>query len=225
MVKLGLWLIGLAATALTAQRVTTTCAMVPPYTTIRMPASPVFTWLPDEATSGACESIHPERWQRSQTTAGDLVLNLVGPEGSGRYWTITIGRVPPGAHTPDRGVCLATTTSGWPILGSFRDRPLPWIEDVDRDSSAEVIIWTSFALRAGAAQFESGLMPWVYHVDRDGTLTLDHTLSRRLAGEVARAYRAPAPNPLATHYKAQRQLAADALEAYSSAACTIPRSN
>jgi hypothetical protein len=89
------------------------------------------------------------------------------------------------------------------------------------------VIWSSFFLISRVQQSETGLVGWVYRVDpAAGSMSLDWTLSRGLAREVAAAYRVPISLQDATSaptLSGDRRLAADALEAFASDRCGVPR--
>jgi hypothetical protein len=203
-----------------------TCRLLPPFETVQMPAAGV-TWRAGEELDGEChdEDDPPERWIRKPLRDVDVMLEARGPEGSGRYWRITIGLGEHGAVRPDRGACVMTLTAGWPILTSFRKEGLPWLEDRDGDGNAEAVIWLSFPLAADGPQWQSGLMGWVYRISPEGVLTLDVNLSRRMAREIAAAYRTNRNIPNAgranAEYRALRRRAASFLDEFSNARCAL----
>ncbi len=162
-------------------------------------------------------------------TAGELTVNPAGPEGSGRYWTITVGLSATRGAAPTRGVCLLTSTAGWRSLRSFGPQGLPWVADRDGDKQAEFVLWTSFFLTPRQVQYETGLVAWVYRVDlKTGRLVLDLPLSRRMAEEIATAYKIPlnakelASAPTLAE---DRRVAAAALDAMAADRCSLPQEN
>lgn len=207
------------------QRAAPSCPMQPPFATIQMPASGL-AWLPGEPFNGACDDVPADRWIRKPSHGIDVLVDTDGPEGSGRYWTIAVGLARTGAAQPHRGICFMTSTAGWPILQSFREGPLPWLEDLDTDGKPEAIVWLSFYLTGQERQWESGLMAWAYQIDPSGSLALDRTLSQRMAREIAGAYRrspvAGVP-PGAYDYRKERRTAADALAAFAAGRCVIAK--
>jgi hypothetical protein len=110
-----------------------------------------------------------------------------------------------------------------PDPGRTRLSPLRWLDDLDGDGKPEAIVWDSFPLRDEAEQYQSGLAAWVYRVDPAGVLTLDWSLSRRMAGEIAGAYRSPPAGgamPGERAWAPLRQAALAALDAFAGRRCT-----
>lgn len=197
------------------------CLMAPARRELSFPARG-FTWLPGEELSGRCPTVARGRWTRAGTGRGALRIHLEGPSGSGRYWTVTAGLSEGGGVPPARGFCVQTSTVGWRTLRAFRRTPLPWLEDLDGDGAPELILWDSFGLPGGLSQAESGLVAWVYRPKPDGVLQLDGELTRRLARELAEAYRAPvaAAGPALGQLRGR---AADALEQLADGRCRLER--
>jgi hypothetical protein len=111
-----------------------------------------------------------------------------------------------------------TSTVGWRTLQEF-DKPLAWIADRDGDRKPELIIWNSFPLRgADSTAADYGLVAWVYQVDAEGRFTIDWTLSRKMAAELAAAYRRPLNRDDALLRQIRRQ-AAQALESFAAGSC------
>ena len=172
-------------------------------------------WLPGEDFEGACEDVPAKGWTRKLSGPFDLLVHADGPSGSGRYWVLTAGIAGRQRETPERGICLQTSTLGWRTLQQFKNLPLPWADDLDQDGKAELIIWDSFPLSADESMAEFGLMAWVYRVKPDETFSVDWNLTRRMAGELAEAYRLPLQ---ADRWKLQkvRNLIAQELEIFAS---------
>jgi hypothetical protein len=146
----------------------------------------------------------------------DLFVYAAGPAGSGRYWNVTIGIAKRQQSKPSRGICLVTSTAGWRTLQQFKKSPLSWLDDLDDDGKAEVIIWSSFPLREEASMAEYGLMAWVYRAHSENSLVIDRDLSRKMAGEIAKAYRSK------TRYAGPlRAEAAEALERFVDGRCSM----
>jgi hypothetical protein len=222
--RLQTWLLlaaGMTVTAAGDQ--TPRCAMSPPYGAIDLPAAGL-VWAKDEVLSGPCDEPATGTWLRGPAGSLRLFVHPDGPSGSGRYWTIAIGTAPANAPTPVRGICLMTSTAGWPILRHFGDGALPWLDDLDADGRAEAIVWLSFFLSSEQRQWESGLMAWVYRLEPADRLALDLGLSRRMAGEIAAAYRRAPPGADARfleQWGGERRKAAEALEAMADGRCSI----
>jgi len=199
------------------------CLMRPAHVEIRLPADGM-TWLPDEDQSGACGIIPAKEWMRKRAGSLNLFVYADGPNGSGRYWNVTVGVGGSRDSNPIRGVCFTTSTVGWRTLQHFKDGPLPWLEDLDHDGKGEFILWDSFALREDASMAEFGLVAWVYRLAPAGTLSIDWKLTRQMAREIAAAYRQPLDrkNSLMGPLRAQ---AAKALEQFADAGCSEPQSD
>jgi len=193
------------------------CLMRPDHLEMRFPGRG-FTWLPGEEFSGGCDDVPKEKWIRDTSGSLDLFVCADGPSGSGRYWNITVGVAGKQHSKPNRGVCLMTSTAGWRTLQRYRRTPLPWLSDLDSDGRSELIIWSSFPLHEDASLAEYGLVPWVYRLASDDVLSIDWTLSRRMAREVAQAYRS-APDPKADRLARLRTAAAEALEQFAGERC------
>jgi hypothetical protein len=196
------------------------CRMRPANLEIRLPHRGM-TWLKGEDHSGACDAVAPGKWMRGAAGSGDLLVYADGPAGSGRYWTVTVGVAARGGAKPERGLCFTTSTVGWRTLQRFKNAPLPWLEDLDHDGRAELIVWESFALNQDASMAEFGLAAWVYRLTPENSLLLDWELSRQMAQEIAAAYRQPLGSAdknaaLAT----LRTQAANALEQFATGECT-----
>lgn len=185
-----------------------------------------FTWLESEELKGPCEQVPIENWIRKPSGTSDLFIHANGPRGSGRFWDVTIGVSEKGQAKPTRGICLTTTTIGWRTLKHYKDSPLPWLDDVDGDGKAEMILWSSFPLREEpeVSSAEYGMMAWVYRLGTADSLVLDWDLSRRMAREIAVEYRSPRggapPKP-----SSLRAIAADALEMFADDRCSAVPGN
>jgi hypothetical protein len=142
----------------------------------------------------------------------------MGPEGSGRFWTITVGVSEQSGSRPSHGACMLTSTVGWRNLQRYSKGPLPWADDVDHDGRAEFILWDSFPLRDGASMAEFGLVAWIYHVADSGSLVLDWDLSARFARRLAEEYRSTLTGSDAI-VNGNRARAAQALEEFADRRC------
>jgi hypothetical protein len=139
----------------------------------------------------ACSVGETDSWSRMSAGSRDLMVSTQGPEGSGRYWTIAIGVASQGEASPAGPVCVETSTIGWRSLQNFEGRALPWLEDVNGDGRAEVVLWESFPLAEEPIPPAFGLVAWVYGLDPDGSLSIDWDLSRQMARRVAAVYSVP----------------------------------
>ncbi len=114
-----------------------------------------------ERSFGAVCSMLDERAAEAQQV-GETTLTLDGPAGSGRFWALV-------AKSPAAERCLATSTVGWRRSGRHwpATSPLPWVQDLDGDGEAELIVWWSPTLQPAASMAEHTLVPAVYA--REGT--------------------------------------------------------
>jgi hypothetical protein len=164
------------------------CLMRPAHFKMHLPRAG-FTWLDGGRVGDQCDDVPAQKWIRRDSGSLALFIYPSGPSGSGRYWNVTLGVGPREYAKPTRGVCLTTSTVGWRTLREYKATPLAWLDDLDEDGKSEFILWSSFPLRAEASLAEYGLMAWVYRVDASNTPVLDWILSRRMAREMAHAYR------------------------------------
>ena len=194
------------------------CLMMPAYPEMRLPTRGFIT-LHDEAPGSKCNDVPATNWMRAHAGTIDIYVHADGPSGSGRYWAVTVGVGDPKQGNPIRGVCFTTTTGGWRTLQRFKDAPLPWLEDLDHDGKAELIIWDSFALHQDATMAELGLVAWVYRLRPDNSLMIDWELSRQMAREIADAYRLPldSKDQVLAQLRAQ---ATQALEQFANQQCS-----
>lgn len=199
-----------------------TCAVAPPRLELRMPERG-FVRLKGDQSGGACAAVPPRLWHQRPAGTTGLFVAADGPQGSARTWTITVGVGDPKQRKPQRGLCLLASTAGWRTLRDFR--PLSWIDDLDGDGRAEVIVWDSFSVAAGAGPDDvatTGLVAWAYRLAAPDRLAIDWPLSRRLARELSVAYRAPLP--AGAPPSPERTRAAEALEAFVGQRCRVPKS-
>jgi hypothetical protein len=190
--------------------------MQPAHVVVQLPARG-FAVLDGEAETDCAGDVPSSKWIRG--SAGPLALFVFadGPAGSGRYWNVAVGTSSRQQQKPVRGVCFTTSTVGWRTLRVFAGAPLQWVDDLDRDGKAELIIWDSFSLGGEDTAAEFGLTAWVYRPTSAGVLLIDWVLSRRLARDIAAAYREPLPAPANGR---TRSRAAAALELFANDQCT-----
>jgi hypothetical protein len=182
--------------------VATACAMPPPRAAFELPPSGLVRV--DDPEGGTCGEGPPG------VQLGGLSVAAEGPEGSGRFWTLTV-------RHGDRGLCFTASTVGWRTLREF-DGPLPWIEDADADGQPELVVWSSFALDGSESAAAQALVAWVYEWDgASGSLRLAPTLSRRWAGRLAAAYRKKLPG----RGQELRDLAARRLDELAAGRCVF----
>ncbi|MBI4164223.1 MAG: hypothetical protein HY508_00640 [Acidobacteria bacterium] len=195
------------------------CLMAPNH--LKLPLShDGLVWLEGEEQSGPCEAVPDGKWIRKPSGKSDLFIHAAGPSGSGRYWTLTVGVGRKNSSKPARGICLATSTVGWRTLQQFKMSPLVWLDDVDGDGKAEVILWDSFPIHKDASMAEFGMTAWVYRLTSEGSLVLDWNSSRKLARELAAAYRLPLSSPT-QQLAPLRGEAAAALMMFAEARCAV----
>jgi hypothetical protein len=193
------------------------CRMAPALLALKFPDRGL-VWQEGEEDQGPCEKVPRRAWvRRSSGVSPDLFVHPDGPNGSGRYWTVTVGTAGKQQRVPGRGFCLSTSTVGWRTLQRF-GRPLAWVDDGDGDGRPELILWTSFSLVDEPSMAEFGLVAWVYELDARGTLAIDWDLSRKLARELALAYRSTLEEGGGN--QPSRDRAAEELEAFAEGRCT-----
>ncbi len=192
------------------------CLMQPAHALIQLPARG-FAALDGEAETDCARDVPSSKWRRG--SAGPLALFVFadGPAGSGRYWNVAVGISSPHQQRPVRGVCLTTSTVGWRTLQLFAGAPLRWVDDLDGDGKAELIIWDSFSLGGEDTAAEFGLTAWVYRPNSAGVFLIDWVLTRRLARDIAAVYREAPP---VTANSRIRFRAAAALELFANDQCT-----
>ncbi len=171
-------------------------------------------WNKEELISGVCDSVKVGEWSEMISLNSKLYINADGPDGSGRYWTITIGVSDINESIPTGGTCMLTSTVGWRTLQKFQGGSLPWIEDTDNDGNAEILLWSSFPISDNPTMADYALIAWIYKLDSMLNLRLDHELTRKYALSIAQAYRSglQKQNDLMS---TKRELAADILEKYA----------
>jgi hypothetical protein len=168
-----------------AGQLVSTCNLAPPHVSIQVPLQGLAT--PGDGDLD-CSLEDTSDWVRMSAGDRDLLVSTDGPLGSGRYWTVTIGLAIPGADTPDRGLCLSTSTIGWRTLQQFGSGPLRWLDDIDEDGHPEVVIWDSFQLSDEPIPPSFGLVAWAYDLSNEDSLSIDWDSSRNIARQLARAY-------------------------------------
>jgi hypothetical protein len=154
----------------------------------------------------------------------DLFLSADGPSGSGHYWNVAIGIAAKSASKATRGICIAASTIGFRTLRQYKNLPLEWLEDIDKDGKSEVVLWDNFPINQETVEYGDaggwGLMAWVYRLSSEGILVIDWELSRRIDLEIAKAYRLPLNSD--QHLTALRKKAAEALEVFGNGLCVVP---
>ena len=192
--------------------------MQPANLAISLPVSG-FTWLPGQPFRGGCGEISNNEWIRKVSGNVAMFLHADGPYGSGRYWNVKIGVGSNENSEPNRGVCLTTSTVGWRTLQRFKGGGLPWLDDLNGDGRAELIIWDSFALREDASMAEFAMVAWAYRLVSHNLLAIDWKLSRSLARSIAAEYRTT-PDIKDPSLVQLRSKAAEALERFADEQCS-----
>jgi len=212
------------------------CLMEPRHVMIRLPETDL-VWVKGEDWEDRCDDVAAGSWIRRPSKVVDVMVFADGPQGSGLFWNVTLGIADKKDPKPYRGACFSTSTMGARTLSAEGRRTLryfksvhlpvvtdlPWVDDLDADGHAEVIVWGSFPIVEEAEVYEFGLVAWVYQVQPTGTIEIDWNLSRRLAREIAAAYRSSLKKERAVIRRdegALWQTAANALEAFASKRCT-----
>lgn len=194
------------------------CLVRPGHLQLRLPTQG-FKWAKGDEARGRCGVVRARQWIRQSSGAVELFVYAHGPSGSGRYWDITVGVARKNQSKPSRGLCLTTSTLGWRTLQ--QKTPLLWLDDLDNDGKAEIIIWNSFPIRERASMAEYGLMAWVYRVDSENSLSLDWSLTRKMASQIALEYRSRVKSSISS-LAPLRVAAAEALERFAAEPCSLP---
>jgi hypothetical protein len=195
------------------------CLMQPAYLSIYLPDSGFF-YLGGEDSIGDCDEVLSGEWIRGTSRIQDLFVHPSGPEGSGRFWTITLGIAEKEHSKPDRGVCISTNTVGWRTLQHYSQGALPWLKDLDDDGDAEFILWDSFPLHEEALASEYALVAWAYRLVSNDSLKIDWDLSRYLARSLANEYHSQLDS-CPEYLREIRTKAAEALERFANNQCKI----
>lgn len=212
----------LTVPALAGDTVLPSCLMKPVHLKISIPDRG-FKTLPGGNSNGLCGNTSVREWTRKTSGGVDLFLYAKGPEGSGRYWNVTVGIGTKQNRKPTRGVCLTTSTVGWRTLQQYK-KGLQWLDDLDGDGSAEFVVWDSFPLHDDVSLAEYAIVAWAYRFVSQNSLVIDWSLSRRLAQSIAKEYRS-SPNSTAPYSVKLRTEAAEALEQFADERCRIKDTN
>jgi hypothetical protein len=194
------------------------CAMKPIRLSLDFPEQGV-AWHAGEESMGACEEVSPNGWVRRSSPNVDLLIFADGPSGSGRFWQVTVSIAKKQEVEPSRGFCIMTSTVGWRTLQRFQSSGLFWIDDGDDDGWPELVLWDSFRLSEDPSMAGHALVAWVYELDSKESLVLDWDLSRKMALEIATAYRTPIDSDDSVLQAFRRKAARD-LEAFGKGRCT-----
>ena len=199
------------------------CLMKPELLTLSLPRDRFVPLEKEELGefAGPCEVFEDTEWMRMPAGSRDLLVSADGPSGSLRYWHITVGVAQRTERKPSRCLYLETSTVGWRTLQRYKDLPLRWLDDLDGDGNAELIIWDSFPLYKEAELNAFGLIAWVYRLVSEESLAIDWGLSRRMARDIAKAYHAPLERRTDPFINVLRAQAAAALEQFAEERCTI----
>ncbi len=154
--------------------------------------------------------------EAGRSKLGPFRVRSVGPEGSGRYWTIDVALDLGGASS---GFCLSTSTVGWrQVYGSNElanelvTRILR-VQDADGDGVDEFVLPSSFEL--GQSLSETAITATAFERTSDG-MQLDRTSTNLLRTAIAKSYRRAAD--LATtsaRHKTHYRAAAEFLDQHS----------
>lgn len=200
------------------------CLMKPQFLTLSLPRDgfvPLGTGSKGTFAE-PCEVSAVTEWMRMPAGSRDLLVSADGPSGTGYFWEIEVGVALRTEPKPCRTLSLSTSTRGWRFVRpqNYHRLNIRWLDDLDADGIAELIIWDSFP---NVDPF-AGVTAWVYRMDsKEESLVIDWGLSRRMAREIAQAYigelnSQPKPGLSVGHLWS---LAADALLEFVEEQCTI----
>lgn len=212
----------LTVPALAGDTVPPSCLMKPAHLKISIPDRG-FKTLPGGNSNSLCKNTSVKKWTKKTSGGTDLFVHAKGPEGSGRYWNVTVGVGSKELTKPARGVCLTTSTVGWRTLQQYKNG-LQWLDDLDGDGRAEFVVWDSFLFHDDASLAEYAIVAWAYRLVSRNSLAIDWSLSRRLAQSIAKEYRSSS-NATAPYPGKLRAEAADALEQFADERCRIKDTN
>ncbi|HMF43878.1 MAG TPA: hypothetical protein VKQ32_24560 [Polyangia bacterium] len=115
-------IVGLAMPVTAAAAPTKPCTLGATHATMRASTPPA--WLSGEEQKGACEMDRRGQLPRQRGAAltvklgqspdGPFTVSLVGPQGSGRTWSVGVSFQSPAGL---RGFCFLTSTVGWRHVG------------------------------------------------------------------------------------------------------------
>jgi hypothetical protein len=201
------------------------CLPMPPYTMIPIPAAGVWRlgthveegWATDLSP---CDETDSDAWIQASTPDYNWKVCVTGPNGSGRYWDITILIEPPLGLGPRRGVELLGETRGLVNLEVAEQFKLPWVTDLDEDGRSEFILWKTFPPSSEVSPFQTGLIGWVYRPLPNAVFTLDLDLTRRLARSLAEMHRRPFNSGSAQNREHFERLATE-LERFAADECYL----
>ncbi|HVR97344.1 MAG TPA: hypothetical protein VMW27_12065 [Thermoanaerobaculia bacterium] len=199
---------------LTLMMAATPCPMAPPETSFVLPATG-FVWA-SGGEEGACDKVDAGEWTRVSAGEGELAVAATGPEGSGRYWVVTVGLAAARGGEPARGVCLMASTLGWRTMQD--EAPLEWVRRAQGSEAPEIVLWDTFQADTESPA-DAALVAWVYQL-RGDSLVLDLESTRRLAAKLAAVYRKPLPRE-GSSLREIRGKAATALTALAEGRCTV----
>ena len=196
------------------------CAMAPWHERIPIPAAGL-AWVDGDERSGPCDEDHAHEWTPALSNA--FLVDAQFGIGSARPWVVTVKVPSKSDGEPARGFCLDTSTLGWRTMLQYWRTPLPWVADLDSDGASELLIWESFPLSENASMAEYGLMVWVYELGADATFNVNWGLSRKMAAELAEAYRVPitAERDFAARIQPTREMASQELAAFAQERCRV----
>jgi len=134
--------------------------------------------IPDSQAELDCE-IAPMRG------GANVAVQTIGPEGSGRYWSVGIAI--DGPNHPF--ACLTASTVGFRQVFSVGKliAPIQWFADLDKNGDRELILW--HRLPWGSAEIENGMYPVAYVLDGTELVRRDD-LAVATRARLAHAYRA-----------------------------------
>jgi len=135
-----------------------------------------------------CEYSNELNWEKLRGKDYNLFVHADGPEGSGRFWSISYGFSPGKKDIPDKGICLISSTTGWRTLRKY-ESPIFWAADIDKDGNPEIIIWDSFYLDPDMpTNVETGIIAWVYKYIEGKGFELSIALSKKVISTILVAY-------------------------------------
>ncbi len=177
------------------------CELQPIWVKLDLPEQGFKDLDDDKKKNNICKIDHD--WQEFKFAGQKYYSGVSGPEGSGRYWNITIGVSELNRKNPTRGLCFVVSTIGWRTLQRYPR--LQWMTDLDDDGTPEFIIWNSFYLDDSLQAQRSGISVWVYKILGE-QLILDSSLTRKLSLKLSKAYLKSLPRANSSLYRSRRKI-------------------
>jgi hypothetical protein len=164
------------------------------YTTFKVTIKPLFKTIDLSKNSiiidGEAECYKfIDDWSIEEINENNLIMKYTMHEGSGRYWTIGIGKKSSVSDTLISGVYFNTTTIGYRTMQKFIDGALPWVKDFNGDGKNEIIIWSSFMAFGTETNSDYGLIAWVYELSDKNKFKINVSMTIQIWDKIIESYK------------------------------------